>query len=135
MARVTVEDCIRNVPNPFELVLVAAQRSRQLTAGALMTVDRDNDRNPVVSLREIAKGTVDVEKLKDALLVSYRKPQSSEVSEEVAAYLAEETQVLPDFSAELSLTGEIDEEEAALDAEFSEIERNVIEQAAGAEDL
>lgn len=135
MARVTVEDCIREVPNPFELVLVAAQRTRQLSAGAQLTVERDNDRNPVIALREIAKRKVDVDKLKDALLLSYRKTNLPEVSDEVAAYLAEETQVLPDFSAELSLTGEIDEEEAALDAEFSEIEKAVVDGAEMAEEI
>lgn len=135
MARVTVEDCIREVPNPFELVLVAAQRTRQLSAGAQLTVERDNDRNPVIALREIAKRTVEVDKLKDALLLSYRKTNLPEVSDEVAAYLAEETQVLPDFSAELSLTGEVDEEEAALDAEFSEIEKAVVDGAEMAEEI
>ena len=63
MARVTVEDCVEKVPNRFELVMLAAQRSRDISAGAEITVDRDNDKNPVVALREIADETVDREKL------------------------------------------------------------------------
>ena len=58
MARVTVEDCVDKVPNRFELVMLAAHRAREVAAGAPITVDRDNDKNPVVSLREIAEGLV-----------------------------------------------------------------------------
>ena len=68
MARVTVEDCIERLENRFELVMVAAQRARQIGSGAALTVDRDNDKNPVVSLREIADETVDVETLKEDLI-------------------------------------------------------------------
>lgn len=125
MARVTVEDCITQVPNRFELVMVAAQRTRQLAAGAPLTVERNNDRNPVVALREIAEGTVDTAKLKDAALITFRQNLQAEMSEEIAAHLAEETQPLQDYTPELSLTGEPDEEEAALDAEFSELEKNL----------
>ena len=68
MARVTVEDCIDKVLNRFELVMVASQRARKIGSGAPMTVDRDNDKNPVVALREIAEETVDVEELKEDLI-------------------------------------------------------------------
>jgi DNA-directed RNA polymerase subunit omega len=68
MARVTVEDCIDKVLNRFELVMVASQRARKIGAGAALTVDRDNDKNPVVALREIADETVDVEALKEDLI-------------------------------------------------------------------
>lgn len=68
MARVTVEDCIDKVLNRFELVMVASQRARKIGSGALLTVDRDNDKNPVVALREIAGETVDVEALKEDLI-------------------------------------------------------------------
>ena len=57
MARVTVEDCVDKVPNRFELVMLAAHRAREISAGSPVTVDRDNDKNPVVSLREIAEET------------------------------------------------------------------------------
>jgi DNA-directed RNA polymerase subunit omega len=73
MARVTVEDCVLKVPNRFELVLVASQRAREITAGALLTVDRDDDKNPVVALREIADETVPIDKLQDSLIRGMQK--------------------------------------------------------------
>jgi DNA-directed RNA polymerase subunit omega len=73
MARVTVEDCVLKVPNRFELVMVAAQRARRIGTGAVLTVDRDNDKNPVVSLREIAENTVEVEALKEDLIASHQR--------------------------------------------------------------
>ncbi len=73
MARVTVEDCVLKVPNRFELVMVAAQRARRIGTGALLTIDRDNDKNPVVSLREIAENTVQVEDLKEDLVRSHQR--------------------------------------------------------------
>ena len=73
MARVTVEDCILKVPNRFELVMVAAQRARRIGTGAALTIDRDNDKNPVVSLREIAENTVEVETLKEDLITSHQR--------------------------------------------------------------
>jgi DNA-directed RNA polymerase subunit omega len=68
MARVTVEDCIDKVLNRFELVMVASQRARKIGSGAPLTIDRDNDKNPVVALREIADETVEVEELKEELI-------------------------------------------------------------------
>ena len=68
MARVTVEDCIDKVLNRFELVMVASQRARKIGAGAALTVERDNDKNPVIALREIAEETVDVSELKEELI-------------------------------------------------------------------
>lgn len=68
MARVTVEDCVEKLPNRFELVMVAAQRARKIGSGASLTLDRDNDKNPVVALREIAEGTVDIEDLKEEII-------------------------------------------------------------------
>jgi DNA-directed RNA polymerase subunit omega len=73
MARVTVEDCVLKVPNRFELVMVAAQRARNLGAGATLTVDRDNDKNPVIALREIAEGKVDLEALENSLIRGLQK--------------------------------------------------------------
>ena len=68
MARVTVEDCVDKIPNRFELVMLAAQRARNISAGAELTIDRDNDKNPVVALREIADKTVDLGNLQEALV-------------------------------------------------------------------
>lgn len=73
MARVTVEDCIDKVDNRFELVLLASHRARQISQGAQITVDRDNDKNPVVALREIADETLAPEDLKEDLIHSLQK--------------------------------------------------------------
>ncbi|WP_164661773.1 DNA-directed RNA polymerase subunit omega [Tropicibacter sp. Alg240-R139] len=70
MARVTVEDCVDKVPNRFELVMLAAHRAREISAGAPITVDRDNDKNPVVSLREIADETQSAADLRERLIES-----------------------------------------------------------------
>lgn len=73
MARVTVEDCVVKVPNRFELVLLAAQRAREIVSGAPMTVERDDDKNPVVALREIAEETVVLDGLRDSLVRGMQK--------------------------------------------------------------
>jgi len=70
MARVTVEDCILKVDNRFDLIVLAAHRGREITAGAELTVPRDNDKNPVVSLREIADETIEVSDLKESMVAS-----------------------------------------------------------------
>ena len=73
MARVTVEDCVDKVSNRFELVMLAAHRSREMSAGSEQTVERDNDKNPVIALREIAEETITVEGLQDGLVRSLQK--------------------------------------------------------------
>lgn len=73
MARVTVEDCIDKVENRFELVLLASHRARMISSGSQLTVDRDNDKNPVVALREIAEATVSPQDLKEDLIHSLQK--------------------------------------------------------------
>jgi DNA-directed RNA polymerase subunit omega len=73
MARITVEDCVTRVPNRFELVMLAAQRARDVSAGAPLTVERDNDKNPVVALREIADETLAPDDLKEDLIHSLQK--------------------------------------------------------------
>ena len=73
MARVTVEDCITKVPNRFDLVALAAQRARAISAGSTLTVERDDDRNPVVALREIAEETVNFDELEDTIIKSLQK--------------------------------------------------------------
>ena len=87
MARVTVEDCVLKVPNRFDLVLLAGQRAREISAGAPLSVDRDNDKNPVVALREIADSTVDRDELRESLVSGLQKhvevdePEEDEFSE------------------------------------------------------
>lgn len=73
MARVTVEDCIEKIPNRFELVMAAAQRARKIGSGAALTIDRDEDKNPVVALREIAEETVDKDEMKEELTKSHQR--------------------------------------------------------------
>lgn len=70
MARVTVEDCVDKVPNRFELVMLAAHRAREIASGAGITIDRDNDKNPVVALREIAEETQSADELRERLIES-----------------------------------------------------------------
>jgi len=83
MARVTVEDCVVRVPNRFELVLLAGQRAREVTAGAPLAVDRDNDKNPVVALREIADEVVQLAHLRDALVRGMQKHVEMDEPEEI----------------------------------------------------
>jgi DNA-directed RNA polymerase subunit omega len=73
MARVTVEDCVLKVPNRFDLVLLAAQRAREITSGAPLSVDRDDDKNPVIALREIAEDTIELDHLQDSLIRGMQK--------------------------------------------------------------
>ncbi|NCP11474.1 MAG: DNA-directed RNA polymerase subunit omega [Sphingomonadales bacterium] len=75
MARVTVEDCVDKIPNRFNLVLLAAQRAREISGGAELTLDRDRDKNPVVALREIAEQTVKPKDLKESLIQNLQKVQ------------------------------------------------------------
>lgn len=83
MARVTVEDCVDKVTNRFDLVLSAAQRARQISSGAPLEVDRDNDKNPVVALREIADEKVVADNLMEAIIHGMRKVVESDEPEEV----------------------------------------------------
>jgi DNA-directed RNA polymerase subunit omega len=87
MARVTVEDCIEKVTNRFELVLLASHRARAIANGAPMTIDQDNDKNPVVSLREIAEATVSPNDLKEDFIHSIQKHVEVDEPEPVAAPL------------------------------------------------
>jgi DNA-directed RNA polymerase subunit omega len=82
MARVTVEDCVVKVPNRFELVLVAAQRAREITSGAPLSVDRDDDKNPVVALREIADDTIELDHLQESLIRGMQKHVEMDEPEE-----------------------------------------------------
>ena len=89
MARVTVEDCILQVPNRFDLVLLAAQRARAISRGDELTIDRDNDKNPVIALREIADQTVELDGLEQDIIKSLlRAPEPEPVEEEVIDLIA-----------------------------------------------
>ncbi|MBX7539699.1 DNA-directed RNA polymerase subunit omega [Qipengyuania sphaerica] len=87
MARVTVEDCVDKVPNRFDLVLLAAQRAREISGGAEITLDRDRDKNPVVALREIAEQTVKPKDLQEAAVTNLQKilPDDDDEMDEVGS--------------------------------------------------
>ena len=125
MSRVTVEDCVLRVPNRFELVLVAAQRAREITAGAQLTLDRDDDKNPVVALREIADDTVPVDKLQDSLIRGMQKHVEIDEPEEAPEL---EPSLFGVAEAALGLPGDDVEEfdeEPAEDEELAEDELSI----------
>src|SRR5260221_3595029 len=117
MARVTVEDCVVKVPNRFELVLLAAQRAREVTSGAPLTLDRDDDKNPVIALREIADETIQLTHLKDSLIRGMQKHIEMDEPEET-----------PDLEQTLfgvadpigSVIGEDEVDEEAVEGELDE---------------
>jgi len=127
MARVTVEDCVVKIPNRFELVAMAAQRARNISAGAALTLDRDNDKNPVVALREIAEETVPLEELEEAVIkglqtyVEMDEPEEDEmdllaIQQELNPGLAEEG-----GDAAVIINGFQDSEEAIMADSASEV--------------
>lgn len=118
MARVTVEDCVVKVPNRFELVLVAAQRAREITAGAELTLDRDDDKNPVVALREIADDAVSLDRLQDSLIRGMQK--HVEIDEPEEAIELESNLFGVAETLGVAGLGEDVEEEAAEDDELAE---------------
>lgn len=98
MARVTVEDCILKVDNRFDLIVLAAHRGREITAGSEVTVSRDNDKNPVVSLREIADETIKIDDLKESMIASLQTQlvddETSDVENEEDEEVIEEEKVV-----------------------------------------
>ena len=124
MARVTVEDCVKKIPNRFDLVIAAAQRSREISNGIPIEVDRDNDKNPVVSLREIASEAVDAESLQERFIRSMQKNLIKEenneeddvsLEEEFAAYL-NETKTEPSVDQDLIFNkNKLDDEGSFVD--------------------
>ena len=88
MARVTVEDCVDKIPNRFELLLIAAHRARMLRNGAHMSVEPENDKNPVIALREIAAETISANDLRESLIHSIQKQVEIDEPEQAAAPLA-----------------------------------------------
>jgi DNA-directed RNA polymerase subunit omega len=128
MARVTVEDCVERVPNRFQLVLLAAQRARNLSRGEELTVDRDDDKNPVVALREIAEQTIALDKLEHDLVKSLsRAPEPEPADEEVLDLIPTDQNIfgLQDISAE--------EEAASLPVEGEDLSPEDLEAAIEAE--
>lgn len=81
MARVTVEDCILNIPNRFDLVITAAQRAKQIASGVPLTLDRDNDKDAVVSLREVAEKTIDLNMIQEEIVQNFQKKAGFDASD------------------------------------------------------
>ena len=128
MARVTVEDCILKIPNRFELVLIAAQRARDVASGAPITLERDNDKNPVVALREIAEDTIDLGRIEQDLVKSLsRAPEPEPADEEVLDLIPTDQNIfgLQDVTAE--------EEAASLPVEGEDMSPEDLEAAIEAE--
>ena len=127
MARVTVEDCVVKVPNRFELVMLSARRARSVSAGEPLTVEHDNDKTPVLALREIAEGTVDVEELRQTVVRALQKhveidePEEDNMAElmagkewsEVVATEAEEADGIAVFGSPDEEPGNVEDAEAA----------------------
>jgi DNA-directed RNA polymerase subunit omega len=116
MARVTVEDCVVKVPNRFELVLLAAQRARDVAAGAQITLERDNDKNPVVALREIADDTIGLDNLQNTLIKGMQKHVEIDEPEE-----DQEIEIgAQQWPADLAPAAGTEDEEGSLDEELNE---------------
>jgi DNA-directed RNA polymerase subunit omega len=116
MARVTVEDCVIKVPNRFELVLLAAQRARDVAAGAQITLERDNDKNPVVALREIADETIGLDNLQNALIKGMQKHVEIDEPEE-----DQEIEIgAQQWPTDLAPAAGTEDEEGSLEEELNE---------------
>lgn len=125
MARVTVEDCVEKIPNRFDLVMLASQRARDISSGAQETLSRDNDKNPVVALREIAGETVNFAELRDKIVLGLQKqqPQDDDVEdEEISGAMAEEAALAAVQSGQLGprAADESDEDDEADVADDSD---------------
>jgi DNA-directed RNA polymerase subunit omega len=119
MARVTVEDCVLKIPNRFELVMMAAQRARDVATGATLSIDRDNDKNPVVALREIADETIGLDELRNALIKGHQKVvEPDEPEDDIVELMAGEQAWAQQMTiGEDDLAGEGDDLGADIDAD------------------
>lgn len=104
MARVTVEDCVEEIPNRFELVILASERAKSISSGAPLTVDRDNDKNPVIALREIATKNIDPDALRELQIVGLQK--NNKVDKVPEENLYAETQESVDEEVDYSTANE-----------------------------
>lgn len=123
MARVTVEDCVEQIPNRFELVVLTSERARNISSGAPLTVERNNDKNPVIALREIAAGNIDIEKLRDSQIANLQK--NNKIDDITDENLYAENQESAGLEADYSETDEIafspdDEIGFEVDLDFSD---------------
>ncbi len=125
MARVTVEDCVDKIPNRYELLMVAAQRAKDIAEGSQITLPRDNDKNTVIALREIAEETVSIEELQKELVIGLQKfVEVEEPEEEELEILAAEKELseLDDEFSNVLLEADLGEDMQLQDADGNEIE-------------
>jgi DNA-directed RNA polymerase subunit omega len=129
MARVTVEDCILNIPNRFELVITAAHRAKQIASGSELTVDRDNDKDAVISLREVGEKTIDLAQVREDIIQSFRKKQMIEnvarpsaKDAEAQEMLAEEGAAVADDAEEHLTVGVQGKSELSFETDNVEVE-------------
>ncbi len=131
MARVTVEDCIDKIPNRFDLVLAAAQRARHISTGNPLTIDRDNDKNPVVALREIADETIDPDKLRDDIVNGLQKLTNTEFVEDEEDENLEDNRLEDNYSiddelSEFKMNNDINDVQNKINPGFHDVDENLI---------
>ena len=131
MARVTVEDCIEKIPNRFDLVLAAAQRARQISTGNPLTIDRDNDKNPVVALREIADETIDPDKLRDDIVNGLQKLTNNEFVENEEDEILEDNRLednytIDDELSEFKMNNDSHDAQNKINPGFHDVDENLI---------
>ena len=131
MARVTVEDCVKKIPNRFDLVIAAAQRSREISNGIAIEVDRDNDKNPVVALREIADETIDPDKLRDDIVNGLQKLTKNEFVEDEDDENLEDNSLEDDYSindelSDFKMNDDSLEVQNKINPGFHDVDENLI---------
>jgi DNA-directed RNA polymerase subunit omega len=135
MARITVEDCVVRVPNRFELVMLAAQRARDVSAGASLVVDRDNDKNPVVALREIAEDKVDLDHLRYELIHGLRRHVAIEDQPDDDLMMAFQHQPLAEADPRLAAEDDEDDDGDVDEADDLEADADEVDETAEADDV
>ena len=131
MARVTVEDCIEKIPNRFDLVLAAAQRARHISTGNPLTIDRDNDKNPVVALREIADETIDPDKLRDDIVNGLQKLTNQESIEDEDDENLEDNSIENNYTvndelSDLKMSNDSNDAQNKINPGFHDVDENLI---------
>jgi len=131
MARVTVEDCIEKIPNRFDLVLAAAQRARHISTGNPLTIDRDNDKNPVVALREIADETIDPDKLRDDIVNGLQKLTNNEFVEDEEDEILEDNRLEDNYTindelSEFKMNNDTNVVQNKINPGFHDVDENLI---------
>ena len=131
MARVTVEDCIEKIPNRFDLVLAATQRARQISTGNPLTIDRDNDKNPVVALREIADETIDPDKLRDDIVNGLQKLTNNEFVEDEEDEILEDNRLEDNYTindelSEFKMNNDSNDVQNKINPGFHDVDENLI---------